>query len=94
MALENLNEQLKAATDNCKEFIAICTEALGPRKAGEAVWQLQQKIKAAIVNTKKLQDDTLAELEGHQKKFYQLRLEIEKSLLGVLMNKGILSHSF
>lgn len=92
MALDNLEEQLKAVTGNCKEFNEICTTALGQDKGLEVTSRLSDKIKVAIAKTEKMQDDILAELESQQKKFYGHRLETEKSLQGKPKYADIVSH--
>lgn len=89
LVLDNLGEQLKAASGPNTDFIQFCKASVKlDGQVPHILPNLAFKINAAIRKTMASQQDLLTELEAHQKKFYQLRLEVERSLLGT---KGILS---
>lgn len=81
MAGDNLDEQMKASL-NCSEFKRLCTNSFSEKEANEIILSLQSKINCAKDKNKASENALIEELEGHQKKFYQLRQEVERTLPG------------
>lgn len=81
LAGDNLEEQLKAAR-KCPEFERLCTEAFSIKEAKEIISRLQEKITDAKIKNQASQQALIEEFEGHQKKFYQLRQEVERTMSG------------
>jgi len=84
LAGDNLQEQLKA-TDHCTEFrqLASSTFSSDPEAPGIIIRSLQDKIQVCLVKNEASLNALIAELESQQKRFYQFRQEVEKSLLGL-----------
>jgi hypothetical protein len=81
MAGDNLDEQMKASM-NCSEFERLCTKSFNEKEANEIILNLQSKINAAKGKNNTSEQALIEELESHQKKFYQLRQEVERTLSG------------
>lgn len=81
VALENLEEQ-RAAAEHCPTFgKVIDRNGIDSTRVLEA---LRHKIELAVGKTEAIRDSLLGEMDALQKRFYQLRQEIEKSLQGTI----------
>ena len=79
VALENLGEQ-QAAGQHCPTFGKMLDR--NGIESSRVLEALQHKIGLAVEKTEAIQGSLLGEMEALQKRFYQLRQEIEKSLQG------------
>lgn len=83
VALENLDEQLRATAIPSKLLMHRCEKTLSPISAAILLSRLSEKIVKAKFDLHEKAKITKGELDQLQRQFYQLKTEVSKSLPGI-----------